>query len=113
MQKYIEERYPGIRTRDGGINVSLLVLLSIYVAAASAYIPAVLFSNILSPYPYAATLLSVAMPIAGIGVCILLTVSPKPIVPFCIITALIMFMGANLTISSTLCVFFTLVAIYG
>ncbi len=110
MNSYIEPRNPGIRDEGGRAKIFLVLLLTLYVAAASVYIPTVLFTNTLpSSLGY---LFSIAMPLAGIGVCILITVSPKPVIPFCFIAAFILFFGMNLTLSSVLGVFLTLTVIY-
>ncbi len=110
MNSYIEPRKPGIKNENGRLRLLLTILLTLYVACASAYIPTVLFTNII-PASLSLTL-SMAMPLAGIGVCILVTVSPKPIIPFCFIAAFILFFGINVVLSSVLCVFLILIAIY-
>ena len=110
MQQYTETRLPGIKDKEGRTNVFLAILLALYVAISSAYIPTALFTNMLTASQ--SYLLSLAVPIAGIGVCILITVSPKPVIPFCFIAAFIMFFGVNLTLSSIACVFLILIVIY-
>lgn len=110
MHSYIEPRKPGIKDQDGRTKILLALLLALYVSLASVYIPTVLFSSILPAS--VSYLLSIGMPIAGIGVCILTTVTPKPVIPFCFIAAFIVFFGVDLTLSSVACVFLLLTVIY-
>ena len=104
MQTYINEKTPGIRTVNGGIKLFEALLLTVYVIAASVYSTVSLLVGNVVPSEYFALLLSVAMPIAGIAVLSRITASIKPLLPFCIITAIILFLGADLGVSSAIAV---------
>ena len=104
MQTYIDEKTPGIRTKDGGVKLFPTILLTVYVIAASVFSTVSLLVGNVVPSEYFALLLAVAMPVAGIAVLSKLTASIKPLVPFCIIVALILFMGADLGASSAIAV---------
>ena len=110
MQTYINEKNPGIRTEDGGIKLFPTLLLTLYVAAASVFCTTSLLVGSVVPSEYFTLLLSVAMPIWGIAIAAKLTASIKPLIPYCIITALILFMGANLNVSSAIATSLLLIA---
>ena len=100
MQTYTNEKTPGIRTENGGIKLFPTILLTVYVIAASVFSAISLFAGNPLPSEYLSLLLSTAMPALGIVLFAKLTASIKPLIPFCIITAVIVFMGADLVVSS-------------
>ena len=110
MQSYTKHRIPGIRDGNGQVRPFPVLILALYAALASTYIPTALFTDTLSPS--LSYLLSIAVPVFGIGAAIMITVTPKPVIPFCFIAAFIMLFGVNLTLSAILCVFLTLTVIY-
>lgn len=104
MQIYTNEKTPGIRTKDGGVKAFPTFLLTVYVVAAAVFCTVSLLGGGITQSEYFKLLLSVAMPVLGIMVCAKLTASIKPLIPYCVITGLILFMGANLTVSSAIAV---------
>ena len=104
MQSYINQKTPGIRTRDGDIKVFPTLLLTFYIIAAAVFSSVTLLSGNVITSEYLSLLLSVAMPIVGIAICTKLTAGIKPLVPYCIITAIILLMGADIRVSSAIAV---------
>ena len=110
MQTYIDEKTPGIRTADGGIKLFPTFLLTVYVIAASVFSTVSLLVGTVVQSEYFALLLAVAMPVAGVAVLSKLTASIKPLVPFCIIVGLILFMGSDLGVASAIATILLLLA---
>ena len=111
MQINIENSGPDKRSESKKPSAWMLLIAAAYIAAASAYIPYILFGDLLISYPYETSMFAIMAPAAGIGVCMLLSSSPKSVVPFCIISGVIMFMGISVPLSSVICVFIALVCV--
>ena len=107
---YTPEKTPGIRTKDGNVKIFPTLLLTLYIIAASVYSSVTLLVGSVLPSEYFTLLLSVAMPFIGIAVCAKLTASIKPLIPFCIIAAVLLFIGADIRVSSAIAVLMTLFA---
>ena len=101
---YTNEKTPGIRTKNGDIKVFPTLLLTFYIIAASVYSSVTLLVGSVVPSEYFGLLLSVAMPVVGIAIFSMLTAGIKPLIPYCIITAVIIFMGADIGVSSAIAV---------
>ena len=101
---YTPPKTPGIRTKDGGVKVYPTLLLTLYIIAASVYSSVTLLVGSVVPSEYFTLLLSVAMPIVGIAIFSKITATIKPLIPFCIITAILLFVGADMRISSAIAV---------
>ena len=111
MQTITNQKHPGLRTQEGKVKVFLALFTALYILAAVCFVTAVLFTDLLDASSYIHLLLSIAVPVLGIALCAKLTTSFKPLVPFCIISAVIAFMGANITLASTFITFIVTVAL--
>ena len=111
MQTYTTEKTPGLRNGDGKVKILPAFLLTLYITAMAVLISIVFFTDIIDPSSYLLLLASIGAPAIGIALCSMLTTSVKPLVPFCIIVAIMIFLGANITLSSMIASFFLLVAI--
>ncbi len=110
MQIYTNEKTPGIRTKDGDIKVFPTLLLTFYIIAAAVFSCVTLLVGNIFPSDYLGLLVSVAMPVVGIAICAKLTAGIKPLVPYCVITAIILLMGADISVSSAIAVMMLLFA---
>ena len=112
MQINIENLSRDKRNEYKKPSIWLLILTAAYIAAASAYIPYIIFGDITVSHPYETSMFAIMAPAAGIGICMLLSASPKSVVPFCIISGAIMFVGLDVYLSSAICVFIALICVY-
>ena len=111
MQTITNQKHPGLRAQDGKLKVFLALFTALYISAAMSLVATVLFTDALDALSYIQLLLSVAVPVLGIVLCAKLTASFKPLVPFCIISAVIAFMGASITLASIFVSFLVAVAL--
>ena len=108
---YTNEKTPGLRTEDGGIKIFPTLLATLYVAVAALFISLTVSVGALPISEYAQLLLSIAMPVLGIALCTRITGSIRALLPYCIITGLLLFMGTDILLSSALAVFILLLAV--
>ncbi len=112
MQSQIYEKKAGIKYENGKINGAKALLLSLFVTVGATFIPISLFSDIFISFPYAFSAASIALAIIGITLCVMLTASIKPLVPFCIIAAVIILPGGGMGAASVIPVFFVTACIF-
>ena len=110
MLTYTDKKTPGIRTEDGGIKLFPTLLSVAFVIAAAVFVSLSLLGGTFTDSAYLQLLISLAMPIAGIALMSMLTASFKMLLPYCIISALIIFMGSDVRSSSAIVVFLMLLA---
>lgn len=111
MQITTNKKHPGLRTEDGRVKLFPAFFTTLYILAAASFMAIVIFSDILNNESYIYLLASLAVPVIGIALCAKLTTTFKPLVPFCIISAIIAFMGANLALAAMFISFIITVAL--
>ena len=75
----------GLKNESGGVYSLRLTAMAIFIAAASAFIPAALFMDLMYSYLYIGFMLAAALTAFGIVLCSKLIGAFRPIVPICII----------------------------
>ena len=108
------ERKIGFRNKsdNGKIYFLRVAATVLYLIVASAFIPISFFSDIFYTSTYINFMAASLVTVAGIGLCIKLTGASRPIVPFCIISGvLIFFSSPTATLGAAVPVFFSSVVL--
>lgn len=102
----------GIVNGDGKVNAPKLLMLLVYITAAAAFLPIALFADpeLTSGFLFGA--ISSAVAVVGIAVLILVAGTARPVLWFCILSAVILFFGGVPQIAGIFVSFITSVSLF-
>ena len=111
LQTYTTGKAPGLRFKNGKLNIQRTAACVLFIIAAALFTPLLLFTTFFESSAYIHLVICFALPIAGIALSSALISTVRPMIPFCIISALLLFLGLDLSLAAFLIVFFLTVAI--